>query len=231
LSSKNRRERLGVFAKTPRLGEVKTRLCPPLSAEQALALHRALVEDTLDRLEQVSRPELEHWIYTSEPLDNPADLTIPVEWTRQIQQGHDLGAKLENAFRSAFQDGVERMVVVGTDSPTVPLDCLYEAFDELKRYDCVIGPSLDGGYYLIGCSHFIAEIFQEVSWGEVTVLRETTDTLQRMQKSFNYLIDWYDIDTDEDLMRLREEITFYTRVDPSRVPKRVKAVLPSESED
>jgi rSAM/selenodomain-associated transferase 1 len=231
LKSKIHRERLAVFAKAPRLGKVKTRLCPPLSAEQALELHRALVEDTLDRLQKVSRPDIEHWIYISEALNDPEDLTIPSDWAQQIQQGEDLGERLENAFRTAFEDGVERLVVLGTDSPTVPINCIYEAFDELTRYDAVIGPSLDGGYYLIGCSQFIPEIFQGVSWGKVTVLRETTDALQRMQKSFNYLIDWYDVDTDEDLMRLREEITFYTRVDPGRVPQRVQAVLPPESEE
>jgi rSAM/selenodomain-associated transferase 1 len=223
------RERLIVFAKVPQTGKVKTRLCPPLSPEQALELHRALVEDTLDRLERVSRQDIDHWIYISEPLTDPAELTIPSAWTQRIQQGRDLGERLADAFRSAFEDGVERVVVLGSDSPTVPLDCVHEAFDELARYDAVIGPSLDGGYYLLGCSQFIPEIFQGVSWGEVTVLRETTDALQRAQKSFNYLIDWYDVDTDEDLMRLREEISFNSRVDPDGIPKRVKAALPPES--
>jgi rSAM/selenodomain-associated transferase 1 len=222
------RERLIVFAKAPRLGKVKTRLCPPLSVEQALALHRALAEDTLERLEKVSRPNIEYWIYISETLDDPTDLTIPATWTQRIQQGKDLGEKLAGAFRSAFRDGIERVIVLGSDSPTVPLDCVHEAFDELARYDAVIGPSLDGGYYLVGCSQFIPEIFQGVSWGKVTVLRETTDALQRAQKSFNYLIDWYDVDTDEDLMRLREEISFNSRVDPLGIPRRVKAVLPPD---
>jgi rSAM/selenodomain-associated transferase 1 len=212
------------------MGKVKTRLCPPLSHEQALELHRALVEDTLERLEKVSRQNLEYWIYISEPLTDPAALTIPAAWTQRIQQGKDLGERLTGAFRNAFEDGIERVVVVGSDSPTVPLDCVHEAFSELGRYDAVIGPSLDGGYYLLGCSRFIPEIFQGVSWGKVTVLRETADALQRAQKSFNYLIDWYDIDTDEDLMRLREEISFNSRVDPGGIPKRVKAALPPESE-
>jgi rSAM/selenodomain-associated transferase 1 len=225
------RERLIVFAKAPRLGKVKTRLCPPLSTEQALELHRALVEDTLERLQKISRPNLEHWIYISEALANPADLTIPDSWIQRIQQGKDLGERLAGAFRSAFDDGIERIVVLGSDSPTVPLDCVHEAFDELARYDAIIGPCLDGGYYLLGCSQFIPEILQGVSWGKVTVLRETTDALQRVQKSFNYLIDWYDVDTDEDLMRLREEISFNSRVDPGGIPRRVKAVLPPDESE
>jgi rSAM/selenodomain-associated transferase 1 len=222
------RERLVVFAKTPRLGKVKTRLCPPLSVEQALELHRALVEDTLERLLSVSRPNLEYWIYLSEAVTDPADLTITSDWTQRIQQGLNLGERLSEAFRTAFDEGIERIVVLGSDSPTVPLDCIHEAFEELGRYDAVIGPSLDGGYYLLGCSQFIPEIFQGVSWGKVTVLRETTDALQRAQKRFNYLIDWYDIDTDEDLLRLREEIAFNSRIDPDGIPKRVKAALPPD---
>jgi rSAM/selenodomain-associated transferase 1 len=222
------RERLVVFAKTPRLGKVKTRLCPPLSVEQALELHRALVEDTLERLLRVSRPNLEYWIYLSEAVTDPTDLTITSDWTQRIQQGLNLGERLSEAFRTAFDEGIERILVLGSDSPTVPLDCIHEAFEELGRYDAVIGPSLDGGYYLLGCSQFIPEIFQGVSWGKVTVLRETTDALQRAQKRFNYLIDWYDIDTDEDLLRLREEIAFNSRIDPDGIPKRVKAALPPD---
>ena len=221
-------ERLVVFAKVPRLGKVKTRLSPPLTTEQSLELHQALVEVTLHRLLSVSRPKLELCLYLSEPVENASTLEIPSGWKTRPQEGDDLGTRLENAFRQAFDDGIKRLVVLGSDSPTIPLQCLEEAFDILARYDAVLGPSLDGGYYLVGCSKYIPEAFHDISWGKPTVLRETAHALNRAQRSFTYLIDWYDVDTDEDLMRLREEIDFFHREEPEAVPRRITDVLPEE---
>ncbi len=222
-------ERLVVFAKVPHLGKVKTRLCPPLTTDQALDLHQALVEDTLHRLLSISRPKLERCLYLSEPSGDASGLEIPSEWSIRTQEGDHLGTRLESAFREAFDDGIKRLVVLGSDSPTVPLRCLEEAFDILARYDAVLGPSLDGGYYLLGCSKYIPETFHDISWGKPTVLRETANALNRAQRSFTYLIDWYDVDTDEDLMRLREEIDFFSREEPEKLPQRIADVLPEES--
>lgn len=223
-------ERLVVFAKVPSLGKVKTRLSPPLTTEQALDLHQALVEVTLQRLLSISRPKLERCLYLSEPMEDASALEIPSEWKTRTQEGDHLGTRLENAFREAFDDGIKRLVVLGSDSPTIPLRCLEEAFDVLARYDVVLGPSLDGGYYLVGCSKYIPEVFHDISWGKSTVLRETANALNRAQRSFTYLIDWYDVDTDEDLMRLREEIDFFNREEPESVPQRIADVLPEESD-
>lgn len=230
-SSSPAEERLIVFAKAPRLGKVKTRLSPPLTTEQSLDLHRALVEVTLNRFECFKRPLIDHHLYLSEPLGNDKHLEIPSGWIQQIQEGNHLGERLETAFRRAFDDGIKRVVVLGSDSPTLPFQCVEEAFDDLVRFDAVLGPSLDGGYYLMGCSRFIPEVFKDISWGKSTVLRETAEVLNRVQCSFSYLIDWYDIDTDEDLMRLREEIGFYQREEPGDVPKRITDVLPEETGD
>jgi rSAM/selenodomain-associated transferase 1 len=164
-------------------------------------------------------------------LNDDKDLEIPAGWSVQIQEGENLGAKLEKAVHGAFADGVQRIVVLGSDSPTLPFLCVEEAFDVLARYDAVLGPSLDGGYYLIGCSKYIPEVFKDISWGKSTVLRETAEALNRAQCSFSYLIDWYDIDTDEDLMRLREEIGYFQRQEPNEVPERIAGILPEEVED
>jgi rSAM/selenodomain-associated transferase 1 len=221
-------ERLVVFAKAPRLGQVKTRLCPPLNAESALELHCALVEQTISKLERISRPDFAHWVFVSEALEEPSLFKIPDTWTLRIQRGKNLGERLENAFRTAFEDGVKRIVVVGSDSPTVPLECIDEAFEELTRHDVVIGPALDGGYYLLGSSRFVPELFRDISWGGPQVLQETDEALIRTGRSFTHLIPWYDIDTDEDLVRLREEIAFFERLEPDLIPRLVDAVLPEE---
>ncbi len=207
---------------------MKTRLCPPLSAENALELHCALVEHSLSKFQRISRPDIAHWLLVSKALEEPTAFKIPDTWTVRIQRGNDLGERLENAFRSAFEDGVKRLVVLGSDSPTVPLECINDAFDELSRHDVVIGPALDGGYYLLGASRFVPELFRDISWGGSKVLQETDEALIRTGRNVTHLIPWYDIDTDEDLVRLREEIAFFERQEPDLIPRLVDAVLPDE---
>lgn len=225
LTNSSSTERLLVFARAPQLGRVKTRLCPPLNPEQALRLHRALVEDTLERLGNLPRAGLERWLYLSEALQSPDDLQVPPNWEQRLQEGDDLGARLKHAFGQAFDENVERVVVIGSDSPTVPIQCIDEAFDKLSRHDVVLGPALDGGYYLLGSSRLVPELFEHISWGSPTVLQETIEALQRSGASCSMLIEWYDIDTAEDLARLREEVTFISRNHPAQVPNRVVEAL------
>ncbi|MFQ5793323.1 MAG: TIGR04282 family arsenosugar biosynthesis glycosyltransferase, partial [Acidobacteriota bacterium] len=186
------REGLTVFARAPRLGKVKTRLSPPLTPEQALVLHRALVEDTLERLALVSRPGLEHRLYLSEPLEDPRDLQPGPRWKVGLQAPGNLGARLEVVFREAFGAGLERMVVLGSDSPTVPLERVHGAFEELRAHDAALGPARDGGYYLLGCSRFLPELFRDISWGNPQVLEETIGALSRAGRRFKLLEEWYD---------------------------------------
>jgi rSAM/selenodomain-associated transferase 1 len=167
-------------------------------------------------------------LFVSEALEEPSPFTIPDVWTIRTQRGSHLGERLENAFRAAFEDGVKRIVVLGSDSPTVPLECINDAFDTLSRQDVVIGPALDGGYYLLGCSRFVPELFRDISWGGPSVLQETDEALIRTGRSVTHLITWYDIDRDEDLVRLREEIAFFERQEPDLIPRLVDAVLPEE---
>lgn len=188
------------------------------------------MEDTLERLGSLSRPGLEHWLYLSEALQNPYDLRIPSNWMQRLQEGEDLGTRLKQAFSQAFDDNVERVVVMGSDSPTVPLQCVDEAFDALSSHDVVLGPALDGGYYLLGSSRLVPELFEHISWGSGTVFQETKDALQRAGCSYSVLIEWYDIDTDEDLARLREEITYLSRSQPGQIPNRVVEALSDQTD-
>ncbi len=219
-------ERLIVFARTPKPGKVKTQLCPPLSPEQALQLHCASIADTLERLLKVSRSGLEYWLCLSEALEHPEELEIPSKYEIRIQTEEDLGGCLETAFRQAFDDGAERVVALGSDSPTLPLSSIYEAFQELSWQDVVIGPVPDGSYHILGSSSFVPELFHHVSWASRMVLQQTAKALKRSGKGFSLLVEWYDIHTDADLVRLSEEILFMKRQEPSQVPLRVAAALP-----
>ena len=220
-------ELLAVFARAPELGCVKTRLCPPLTSEQALELHTALVADSLDHFGRVVRPGLERALLLSQPLLDPQDLTVPESWNVSIQSDGDLGRRLASLFYSAFRRNITRLVVLGSDSPTLPLDVIHEAFDELERRKAVVGPAEDGGYYLLGASAWIPELFQNIDWGTAEVLSQTTAVLVGKQLDFATLIPWYDIDRSKDLEKLRQEIGYLKRSAPDLVPARVAAALPS----
>ena len=220
------RERLVVFARAPYLGRVKTRLTPPLTQQQALDLHRALVEDTLERLARFRRPGLEHWLYLSEP-SSPEQLDVAPTWSSALQTGDDLGARMEGAFRQAYEDGRERVVIVGSDSPTLPLDYLDQAYQALAAHDVVLGPAEDGGYYLVGSSRFVPELLRGITWGSSRVLEQSTEALSRASRSFHLLSSWYDVDTADDLLRLEKELVELQAVPSSGFPRRTAAALAS----
>jgi len=221
------RERLAVFARAPRLGSVKTRLTPPLTQQQALVLHRALVEDTLERLTRLRRSSLERWLYLSEPLDPSHRLEVPRGWSSALQEGDDLGARMATVFHRAFQDDRERVVMVGSDSPTLPLHYLRQAFEALADHDVVLGPAEDGGYYLVGTSRSVPELFQDISWESDRVLKQSTKALAHGARTFQLLPVWYDIDDHDDLLRLQRELDELRTTRPSEIPRRTAAVLAS----
>jgi rSAM/selenodomain-associated transferase 1 len=223
-------EILAVFARAPELGRVKTRLCPPLTADEAVAFHRALVEDTLDHLGKVNRPELSRFLLLSRPLLQATDLDVPRGWTVGIQSPGDLGAKLTSFFHGAFRRGALRVVVLGSDSPTLPIEVVHDAFEELSRVDVALGPASDGGYYLVGTRRFLPELFRGISWGTELVLRQTRDALERLGHTGKLLVPWYDVDRPQDMEKLREEIGYLRRAHPELVPRRTAALLP-EGED
>jgi hypothetical protein len=223
-------EVLAVFARAPALGGVKTRLSPPLTADEALALHRALVEDTLESLGRVERPSLSRLLLLSEPLKRATDLDVPRNWSVGTQSAGELGERLASLFHTSFRRGVERVVVLGSDSPTLPLEAVEEAFERLAVKDAVLGPAEDGGYYLVGCRLWIPEMFRGITWGSAEVLGQTRAALERAGRSLDLLIPWYDIDRGEDLEKLRQEVAYLTRARPELVPKRVAAMLPAPSE-
>ncbi len=219
-------EILAVFARAPELGRVKTRLCPPLTADGAVKFHRALVEDTLEHLGKLRRKEVSRVLLLSRPLLQATDLDIPRGWTVGIQSPGDLGQKLASFFHRAFRREAKRVVVLGSDSPTLPLEMVDDAFEDLTRVDAALGPAADGGYYLIGTRLHVPELFQGISWGTEHVLRQTKEVLDRLGHRYRVLAPWYDVDLARDLEKLREEIGFLARTRPELVPRRTAEALP-----
>lgn len=224
-------ELLAVFARAPELGRVKTRLSPPLTADEALELHRALVEDTLEKLDAIERPGLSRVLLLTRPLLHGNDLDIPRSWTVGIQSGGDLGERLASVFYNSFRRGARKVLILGSDSPTLPREVIQDAFDGLERADVVVGPATDGGYYLIGAKLFLPELFRGISWGSAEVLQQTKRALQVLGTRFELLVPWYDIDRAQDLEKLRQELVYLSRYHPELVPRRVAAALPASSDN
>lgn len=122
------------------------------------------------------------------------------------QRGRTLGARLEAAFKAAFEAGAERVVAIGIDSPSMPPHAIQNGFRQLQGCDCVLGPTLDGGYYLIGLSRFCPHIFRGIDWAGASVYRDTVGIIRQRRLSFRELPVWYDVDTSEDLEFLVRDI-------------------------
>jgi rSAM/selenodomain-associated transferase 1 len=143
-----------------------------------------------------------------------------------IQSQGDLGERLASLFYTSFRRGARRVVVLGSDSPTLPLQVVQDAFDALDRVDVVVGPASDGGYYLLGARIFVPDLFRGITWGTSEVLQQTRRVLQTTRTSHENLVPWYDVDRARDLERLREEIGYLQRSRPELVPRRVLESLP-----
>lgn len=190
---------LVVFARSPRLGQVKTRLSPLLGAQGCLELHISLLLDTLDRLGLLRHPI---YLYLADcRAEDTGSLVASLSVRRQT--GADLGERLSNAFLEVSRDA-DRVIFLGTDSPTLPLDYIEKAITQLVDFPVVIGPARDGGYYLLGLAQPKPELFEQIDWGTPEVLSQTVSKLQGNE--YFLLPEWYDIDTAEDLRRLQHDL-------------------------
>jgi hypothetical protein len=117
------------------------------------------------------------------------------------QQGEDLAERMKNGFMEAYTMGFKRVVLIGSDIPDLPLEFIEEAFTSLKEKDAVIGPSLDGGYYLIGFKDktFSSQVFKGIPWSTERVFEQTTKILEREGLTVHFLKPLRDIDKVEDL--------------------------------
>jgi rSAM/selenodomain-associated transferase 1 len=198
---------LVVMAKEPQAGQTKTRLSPPLSGQEAAELYRCLLLDTLELMCRVksAQPIIAYSPYGAEPffrrLAPPGFDFVP-------QVGADLGTLLDNVITHYLQNGYRQVVVVDSDSPTLPQAYLNRAFRELDdpSVDVVLGPAKDGGYYLIGLKSPCPALFLGISMSTSTVVEETLERAREQGLQVVCLPRWYDVDTCGDLDKLIEEL-------------------------
>ncbi len=206
------RQAVVMMAKTPQAGDVKTRLCPPLTFEAAAELYRGFLLDTVAKIASLKtiRPVMSYAPASGEAFFADA---VP-DWTRLPQEGFDLGARMHNCFTQLLAQGYDHVLLTGSDLPTLPLGIFKQAIRlaASPRVDVILGPSEDGGYYLIGLRRPCAALFERMTWSTSDVLAETVRRATHLGLCIAYLPTWYDIDTPADLIRLQAALTqSYTR--------------------
>lgn len=198
------RECLIIFTRYPEPGRTKTRLIPVLGAEGAATLQRQMTEHKLaeaSQLQAVYPVSIEvHFTGGNQPLMQ--------EWLGsnliyQRQSEGDIGCRMASAFQASFQAGMDRVVLIGIDCPDLNAQLLAEAFQALRQHDLVLGPALDGGYYLIGLRRMIPELFTGIRWSTAEVLQETLNIAQKLELTITNLPLLSDVDRPEDLSRLQ----------------------------
>lgn len=193
-----------VFARVPAPGLVKTRLTPALDKVEAAHLYTAFLQDAL---EQYARIGADIRLYLAPSSSDLEKNIVPEGVSVHDQNGKGLGGKMANAFVETFAAGYERVIILGTDHPTLPSDFIEVAFESLSSLrSVVIGPADDGGYYLLGMTDFIPELFQKMEYSHGDVFRQTLKRLPPEGVDVTILPGWYDIDTPEDVHRLACEL-------------------------
>jgi rSAM/selenodomain-associated transferase 1 len=206
------RRRLLIFAKLPEPGRVKTRLIPKLGPNGAALLYEAFLDDTIARCRTVREVDLEVWAAGGEsaPDDERGGAAYfhgrhPGLRLRD-QVGADLGGRLRRAFETAFEERADHVVVTGSDHPTLPIGYVWGAFTFLVTTEVVVGPSTDGGYYLIGLRRRAwpkaGALFADMPWSTPDLLSAARERARSLGLRHVELPEWYDVDDPSDLPRL-----------------------------
>lgn len=199
------RQRLLVFARLPELGRVKTRLAADLGDERALAVYESMLRDLIASIgDSTGDTEIEMLWPPTDTANGAALRRAFAHHAVAMQTGVDLSDRLSMAFSERFFfHRTEKIIAIGADDPTLPRDLIDHAFALLDSCEWVVGPAVDGGYYLIGCraGAFDPEVFHDIEWGSARVLDATIAKIAKSERTVAVLPERCDIDTAEDLER------------------------------
>jgi hypothetical protein len=201
---------LAVMTKAPQAGRVKTRLTPPLSPEEAAALNTCFLRDTARTISRTSTngKALGVGVYTPIGSETMYSKILPAEFILVPQRGDGFGERLLAATDDLLQLGFESLCLINSDSPTLPADVFTQAVDVLSHLEdgVVLGPSDDGGYYLIGLKKQHQRLFEEIEWSTERVLEQTVTAAKEIGLPIYLLPTWYDVDDSLTLSRLCQEM-------------------------
>lgn len=193
------------MAKVPEAGKVKTRLQPYLTAEQSASLSVAFLQDAENKAHSINQN-----VYVAvSPFEKSYKLKNILQHSNKLieQTGNNIGDKMLNAFKFAFEEGMDSVVMFGTDIPTFPADYIEQAFEFLElETDIVLGKTEDGGFYLIGLRILDTRMFENVSWSSADTFEQVWQNIMNLNLHLREVPSWYDIDEIEDLERLKKEL-------------------------
>ena len=202
---------LAVMAKAPVAGKVKTRLSPPLSAAQAAELNACFLRDTVANLRMAAAQAPAEVVISYTPVGQEAAFVgvLPQSTLLLPQRGESFGERLLASAEDLFACGFSSVCLIDSDSPSVPTEEFVRAVEILGRPGdrAVLGPSADGGYYLIGLQRAERNLFARITWSTELVLAETLERAREMTLPVSLLTRWYDVDDALSLDRLREELS------------------------
>lgn len=201
---------LAVMTKAPRAGQVKTRLTPPLTPEEAAALNICFLRDTTSAISAAVRNGGARGVAVYTPVGEESAYAgiLPADFQLVPQRGEAFGERLWLAIEDLFRIGFESVCLIDSDSPTVPQHVFSEAATRLAQNEdaVVLGPSEDGGYYLIGLKKLHRALFEDIAWSTARVLEQTKERARKMNLPIHLLPAWYDIDERETLQLLCQEL-------------------------
>ncbi len=203
-----------IVAKEPVAAQVKTRLCPQLSAGEAARIYTLFVQDMVEEMSAISTTAVEPadnsrsrvklaLAYTPRGADEAFRSILPFPVILFPQQGADLGQRLAHIFERLCSEGYDQVNIINSDSPDLPRSLISKAvaLQEDPQTDLVLGPCCDGGYYLVGLKKPVPELFEDMPWSTDQVLAKTLDRARTLGLAVSLLDQWYDIDTYQDLQQ------------------------------
>jgi uncharacterized protein len=187
-----------IFIKNSELGKVKTRLAATVGNDKALAVYQQLLQYTHAIVQPVPANK---FVYYSSHIE-VADIWSNEHFQKKIQQGNTLGERMCNSFKEVFKEGYHNTCIVGSDCPGITTEIIEQAFQLLQTSELVIGPAIDGGYYLLAIKKMHPELFDNINWSTSAVLQQTLDACRLLRLSVAMLPELADIDDETDLAAL-----------------------------
>ncbi|MEO6850935.1 MAG: TIGR04282 family arsenosugar biosynthesis glycosyltransferase [Mucilaginibacter sp.] len=184
-----------IFARNPVYGKVKTRLAATIGNDKALQIYRQLLEHTAAVTQPINADRVVY--YSDFIADNDA---WDNNYSKAMQRGIDLGERMSNASKDKLETGAKKAIIIGTDCYELDTEIIANAFTQLSNYDIVIGPALDGGYYLLGMNSHYPKLFNDITWSTDTVLKETIARCAELGLRHFLLPVLSDIDDENDLL-------------------------------
>ena len=215
-------ECLGIFAKNWASGNVKTRLARSIGEQKAAEIYRIFVETLIERFSDISTSKVLAFTPSGPESQSLFSSNQFSTWEKKPQIDGDLGKRMSFFFEAQFSKGLSKIVLIGSDSPNLPHKYVDQAFQSLRSHDVVLGPSNDGGYYLVGCKKQVSQIFRDIPWSTEHVWQNTIERLEKESIEYKVLEPWYDVDDWDDLQKLVADLNSDSVTDPILIRLREK---------